>query len=153
MTVIRPLLVSDYEAVRRIDIATQPEYRGVAWDMYPSEQQARYLWCNPEDFAIQVETGFSFAYIQDGELVGFVTAFREPLPARGRLYTDGIAVAKEHRRSGVASALYRAMITAARAAGIAEIVTRISLDNEQSLRLHEAAGFKLTECVEATLEL
>ena len=85
--------------------------------------------------------------------MGFLIAFKEAVPARGRLYIDAIGAAAGYRRSGVATALYREMFDAAKAAGLVEIRTRITPDNDRSLALHESMGFTLRECVEATLEL
>ena len=88
----------------------------------------------------------------DAEVVGFLLAFREPL-AYGRLYVWQITVSPQHRRKGVAGALYKELIRKAKAAGITDIRAHIEANNQPSQLLHESVGFRLRQRVEATLEL
>jgi L-amino acid N-acyltransferase len=52
-----------------------------------------------------------------------------------------VYVAGECRRSGVGRTLLEALITAARERGHHALLSRISADNEPSIRLHEVLGF------------
>ena len=44
MITVRKFLAADLDAVQRIDVATQREYRGSHWDEYSREEQAKLLW-------------------------------------------------------------------------------------------------------------
>jgi L-amino acid N-acyltransferase YncA len=52
-----------------------------------------------------------------------------------------VYVARESRRNGVGRRLLQALITAARERGHHAVLSRISVDNEASIRLHAALGF------------
>ena len=150
---IRPLSPDDYEAVRDLDVATQREYRGEAWDALSPEQQRAVLWTSAEDLPLHIASGMSFVAEDQGAVVGFVVVFREPVAKDPQVYIDGIAVAQSHRRRGVAEALMQALVTKARAEGMQQIRSDISLDNEPSQKLHAKLGFALTQRIEARLNL
>ncbi|MEO1493510.1 MAG: GNAT family N-acetyltransferase [Pseudomonadota bacterium] len=59
------------------------------------------------------------------------------------LYVDRIAVSANHRRKGLAQALYAALFDAARADGHTHVVCEVNSDppNPQSDAFHEALGF------------
>ena len=60
------------------------------------------------------------------------------------LYVDRIAVSADHRRKGLAQALYGALFEAARADGHTRVVCEVNSDppNPQSDAFHDSLGFK-----------
>jgi predicted GNAT superfamily acetyltransferase len=60
------------------------------------------------------------------------------------VYVDRIAVSSDHRRKGIAQALYAGLFDAARADGHTRIVCEVNSDppNPQSDAFHEALGFR-----------
>ena len=153
MIVVRSLGDADYEAVHALNIAIEREYVGDAvWYARSAAEQDDSLVTNPEEFAACVETGFSLVAVEGDTVVGFLLAFREPLP-RTRLYVWQVSVAATHRRSGAALSMYQELIERAKAAGIADIRANIDLDNDASMRLHERAGFTPRQRMQATLRL
>lgn len=153
MIAVRSLAGADYEAVHALNIAIEREYVGdAAWNALSAAEQDDSLVTKPEEFAACVETGFSLVAAEGDTVVGFLLAFREPLP-RTRVYVWQVWVAASHRRSGVAAAMYAELIWRAKASGVAEIRANINLDNEASMRLHEHVGFTLKQRVQATLQL
>lgn len=61
------------------------------------------------------------------------------------VYVDRIAIAPEHRRKGLADALYAALFEAAREAGHGQIVCEVNSEppNPGSDRFHAALGFEI----------
>jgi L-amino acid N-acyltransferase YncA len=149
---IRPLSAGDLAAVTALDIATQREYHS-DWESLTPEEQRLQRWTSAEDFPLHLESGLSFVAEADGAVVGFVVVFHEPVMRDPQVYIDGIAVAASHRRRGVGEALMKALATKARAEGIQQIRSDISLDNDASQQLHAKLGFKLTQRIEARLDL
>lgn len=64
--------------------------------------------------------------------------------ARGDAFSYGIAVARDARRMGVASAALRELFAAMRAQGFTRAVVRVREDNAASLALHAKLGFRET---------
>ena len=62
-------------------------------------------------------------------------------------FVEGVFVAPQWRRKGVARALYAAIGDWARARGCHELASDALLDNEASQRAHAALGFRETERV------
>ena len=150
---VRGLTSADYDAVHALDIAIEREYAGVkAWDELKGAQQRDLLVTSPDELAICARAGFSLVAVADDRVIGFLLAFREPLPF-ARLYVWQVSVAAPYRRLGVAALMYTELVPRARAAGIQTIRANINLDNEASARLHERLGFTLTQRLQATLRL
>lgn len=62
-------------------------------------------------------------------------------------FLEGIYVAPEHRRRGVAGSLVRAVAEWARARGCAELASDAGINDEASHMAHKAFGFRETERV------
>ena len=62
-------------------------------------------------------------------------------------FLEGIYVAPQHRRSGIAGQLVAAVEDWARAQGCTEFASDAALDNLQSHRMHAALGFEETQRV------
>ena len=80
---------------------------------------------------------------QDGEVVGFAALS----PVSSRAVYCGVAdvmvyVARRARGHGVGRSLLEALVAEAEAAGIWTLQAGIFPENEPSLRLHEACGFR-----------
>jgi predicted GNAT superfamily acetyltransferase len=150
---VRFLASGDYEGVHALDLATQREYRGEAWDGLSEDEQKALLWTSAEDFPLHLASGMSFVAEEDGAIVGFLIVFVEPVMKDPQVYVEGIAVAATHRRRGIATALYAALREVAKARGVTKLLADISLDNEASQKLHAKQGFVLTQRIEARLDL
>ncbi|RKS06388.1 ribosomal protein S18 acetylase RimI-like enzyme [Nocardiopsis sp. Huas11] len=77
------------------------------------------------------------------ELAGFLVGFVSPSDPE-EAYVHFIAVAPEHRRSGLAGELYRRFADAARERGCAVVRAITSPANERSIAFHGAFGFTVT---------
>lgn len=64
-----------------------------------------------------------------------------PAPVRGTLYVDALAVAPDHRRAGVASALLADAEAQAARRGLAGVSLDTGLQNDGARALYEANGF------------
>jgi L-amino acid N-acyltransferase len=63
--------------------------------------------------------------------------------AYGKSVEVSVYVAEESRRAGIGRQILRALIDAGRGRGFHALLSRISADNEASVRLHENLGFFL----------
>jgi ribosomal-protein-alanine N-acetyltransferase len=73
----------------------------------------------------------------DRSVVGFLAA-----QARGdRFEVSGVAVRRDARRRGVASALLRATLAAGSARGLRLVLLHVSVKNDGAIALYEAEGF------------
>jgi phosphinothricin acetyltransferase len=80
---------------------------------------------------------------QDGEAAGY--AYGGQLRARAAYrwsVETTVYVGSEHRRRGVATSLYRALLAALKAQGFVSAYGGITLPNPASVGLHEALGFR-----------
>ena len=130
---VEPMAPADWPAVRRIyeeGIATgratleteAPEWE--AWDRVHRPE------CR-------------FVARRDHAVVGWVALNAASRRAVYRGVAEvSVYVAADARGSGVGRALFEALIPASESAGIWTIQAGVMADNEPSLRLHEAAGFR-----------
>ena len=86
---------------------------------------------------------------RSGEYVGLIMV-KTLEPGVGYVYY--IAVARAHRRLGVAGLLLRDALERFKAAGIAEVFASVEGDNVPSERLFSAEGFARTGLVEVSKE-
>ena len=150
MVTIRAFEASDYPDVLAIDEAEQRAYRGALWEAASEAERAAFLMTSEGHIAEYVGRGICLVADRDATVVGFLFAL--PLLPEV-LYVDALAVAPEARRAGVASNLYRALKEGARSQGVRRIHALITPDNDASIGLHQAAGFRLRDRKEAVLEL
>ncbi len=109
------------------------------YDYEPHTLEQRMAW-----FERKAEDGFPvFAYDVDGRVAGFASygSFRAWAAYR---YTieHSIYVHKDFRKQGVGLALLQRLIEDANERQFAVMVGGIDASNEQSIRLHEKAGFR-----------
>jgi ribosomal protein S18 acetylase RimI-like enzyme len=76
-------------------------------------------------------------------LAGFLVGFDSPSDPE-QAYVHFVAVGPEHRRSGLASELYRRFTDSARARGRTVVRAVTSPVNERSIAFHRAFGFTVT---------
>ncbi len=107
------------------------------------EEMTREVW-EGRDYIPQVfdrwvsDAGSTFQAAEiDGEVVG-VHRLRPYAP--GLMWYEGLRIASEHRRHGVARAMLASAIAEAREAGFTEM--RLGTANDAAVRLFEQAGFK-----------
>ena len=96
----------------------------------------------------QPYVGF-LAFTGEGEAVGMIDArernYAEGAPKLRAAYVEDLWVEPEYRRQGVARLLLEAVEDWARAEGFDWLGSDAQLDNDESHRWHEAAGFAETE--------
>jgi L-amino acid N-acyltransferase YncA len=79
----------------------------------------------------------------DGDVVGYACAGRHRERSAYRWSVDGsVYVAETHRGRGVGRLLLEHLIAELRDLGYASVFAGIALPNPQSIRLHEALGFR-----------
>ena len=83
------------------------------------------------------ENDLRFHFRMDGRHAGGITVHS----VRGDSFSYGIAVAKDMRRKGAASAALGLLFERMKARGYALAVVRIEAENEASLALHAKLGF------------
>ena len=79
---------------------------------------------------------------EDGTLVGRLSVGRDPHPASTHVADVGLMVALDARRQGVGTALLRAAVDWARAAGIRKLELHVFPWNEAAIALYDAFGFE-----------
>jgi phosphinothricin acetyltransferase len=131
---IRPLVEADWPDVRRIyvdGIATN----NATLDSHPPDSWAAWSAGKRPDCR--------FVAVRDGVVIGWVVL--SPWSARA-VYSgvawESVYVAETARGMGVGRALLEAVIEASEAAGVWTLIAGVQIENEPSLALHEAAGFR-----------
>ncbi|MFC3478510.1 GNAT family N-acetyltransferase [Halobacterium litoreum] len=85
----------------------------------------------------------AFVAERDDELVGYIAGVRSESPdiyARGaRTHVDGLYVVEEHRREGVASALFDRIADWARAEGCEFLGVSAHVDNDAAVEMYDDA--------------
>jgi len=79
---------------------------------------------------------------EDGTVVGRLSIGRDPHPASTHVADVGLMVAHDARRQGVGTALLRAAVDWARAAGIRKLELHVFPWNEAAIALYDAFGFE-----------
>ena len=83
-----------------------------------------------------------FVWESGGRLLGYCYAGRwKGRPAYRYSAETTIYVRKENTGQGIGSSLYRVLLDALREQGVHTAIGGIALPNEQSIRIHEKAGF------------
>jgi GNAT superfamily N-acetyltransferase len=135
----RPLQGRDYAAVRAIEDALQ-RHGGLA--AAPARWEAARV-ITPDSFRSYLQAGCSHVGEAGGTPVGFLLAqpiaYADERPLT--LWVEAIAVHPNHRRRGIAAALYRAFGAQARAAGVQAALARLPPGDAAARALHRRAGF------------
>lgn len=150
--IIRQMIANDYEQVHEVDILAQKQYLGEKFDRMSEEEQDSCLVSRKSEFQINIDTGYCFVAEDERKIVGFLLA-HETLPFRGTLYIRYIGLNPDVQGKGIGLLLYKKLIDKAKQTGIKKIRALINTDNPKSMKLHEKAGFKLSDRKEAVLEL
>ena len=79
---------------------------------------------------------------EDGTLVGRLSVCRDLHPASSHVADVGLMVALDARRQGVGTALLRAAVEWARAAGVRKLELHVFPWNEAAISLYDAFGFE-----------
>jgi GNAT superfamily N-acetyltransferase len=97
----------------------------------------------PPSFAAYLRDGGSFVALVDGAVVGYLLA--QPLAYDGdtplTLWIEAVVVHPAWRRRGIATTLYHALESWARAMGVAGALTRLPGDDPAAQALHRRVGF------------
>ncbi|NBF05376.1 GNAT family N-acetyltransferase [Pseudomonas sp. Fl5BN2] len=120
------------------------------------------LWpdCPPDEHRAEIQQmlaepqryGCWLAFAESGEVIGLAEAALRHDYVNGTdsspvVFLEGIYVAPEHRRRGVAQQLIEQVSQWGRQSGCVEIASDTGLDNLLSQNLHHALGFEETERV------
>ncbi len=149
--IIRRLLKKDYEGVRNVDVQTQKQYLGNKFDLMNEEEQERHLVSRKKEFNYNVDSEYSYVAIIDKTIVGFLFAY-ETLPYVGNIYIRYIGINPKYQGKSIGFYLYKELIHEAKKNNIKKITACINLDNPNSMKLHQKAGFLLKDRKEATLD-
>ena len=130
--VVRPMTLDDLPHVYRLGT-----------ECYDLEDKPYNYW-SVREVADHFEGSPDLCFVgdSDGAVVGFALAAPsyEILENTGHL--EWLAVAQEHRRSGLATQLIDAVVARLRAKGLRDIVADVSSANEASRALFSRAGFE-----------
>jgi len=126
MAAIRPLAAADFEAVRRLWTETEGLGKGPGDGL---EGMGRFLARNP---------GLSLVAEDGGTIVGVVLCGHDG--RRGFIYH--LAVAKEHRRRGLAADLVRRCLSRLKAEGLERCLIVVVDGNDSALRFWESVGWR-----------
>ena len=149
---IRPMIMSDYSQVRKVDILTQQQYLGNKFNEMKNEEQETHLVSKRSEFSINVDTGYCFVAKINGEIIGFILA-HETLPFHGVLFIHYIGINPAYQDKGIGLLLFKRIIEKAKENNISVIRSLINTDNPPSIKLHKKAGFKISLRKQAILEL
>ncbi|MCZ7664661.1 MAG: AAC(3)-I family aminoglycoside N-acetyltransferase [Thermoleophilia bacterium] len=91
---------------------------------------------------LRSETFLALAALQEGEVVGGLAAYelRKFEQERSEIYIYDLAVAREHRRRGIATALISELARIARARGAWVIFVQADLGDEAAIALYTKLG-------------
>ena len=146
---IRQLKEGDFAGVKNIDVLTQKDYLGLAWEKMSKTDQENTLITKKSEFKQNCQTGFSFVAEMDNKIVGFIFG-QETLPFPDKIYVRHIAIHPDYQAKGIGKKLYEALINKAKKTGKKEIIATINPDNPPSIKLHEQLGFKVKDWKLAT---
>jgi L-amino acid N-acyltransferase YncA len=136
--IIRPATTSDLPAILAIYNEAVLTTTATA-DYEPSTLEARTVW-----YTERIQKGLPVFVAEEGEeILGWSSL--SPYHSRiGYRFTAEVSiyVAAEHRGKGVGKLLLPPLIEAGRAHGLHVLIASIDSDNEVSIRLHAAHGFK-----------
>lgn len=150
--IIRQLTKQDYTGVRKVDILTQKQYQGSKWDSLSKIEKEKCLVSRKSEFDINVNSDYCFVALVDNRIIGFILSY-ETKPFLGDIYIRYIGINPKYQGQGIGLLLYKELIKKARKNNLKVIKSLINLDNPNSMRLHEKAGFTLRDSKEAVLDL
>jgi aminoglycoside 6'-N-acetyltransferase I len=135
--------------VRRAALADHPIWAAMLAGLHPDlvcsewEAELATLMALPDPYV-----GF-LAFTDDGNPIGMIDArvrnYAEGAPDLTAPYVEDLWVDPEHRRSGVAARLLKAVEDWGRSEGFTWLGSDARLDNQQSHDWHRASGFEETE--------
>lgn len=149
---VRPIIISDYSQIHKVDILTQQQYLGNKFNEMKTEEQEAHLVSRRSEFTINVDTGYCFVAENNGDIIGFILAY-ETLPFHGTLSIHYIGINPTHQGKGIGLLLFKRIIEKAKENNIGVIQSLINTDNPPSVKLHKKAGFKISLRKQAILKL
>jgi RimJ/RimL family protein N-acetyltransferase len=139
---IRPGEPSDADQLTRLADAVSAEPEGwlisIAGEWRSAGDERRYL----KALRRYPHAAVFVAETDDGKVVGRLSVGRDPHPASTHVADVGLMVASDARRQGVGSALLRAAVDWARAAGVRKLELHVFPWNEAAIKLYESFGFE-----------
>lgn len=146
---IRQLKEDDFAGVQNIDVLTQKDYLGQAWEKMSKTEQENTLITKKSEFKKNCQTGFSFVAEINNQIVGFIFS-QETSPFTDKIYVRHIAIHPDYQAKGIGKKLYKSLMGKAKKTGKKEIIATINPDNPPSIKLHEQLGFKVKDWKLAT---
>ena len=135
--VVRAAKREDLREVIRLNRENLPEN-------YSEDFFEEVLETNPESFLVAEEESRPdrlVGYIMCRVEIGFPLLGRGPIVKRGHVIS--IAVAPEHRRKGVGTALMIGGMNALRSRGCSEVYLEVRVGNEPAISLYRKLGFRV----------
>ncbi|MFL5736409.1 MAG: GNAT family N-acetyltransferase [Actinomycetota bacterium] len=87
------------------------------------------------------DTGAEIVAVSGEQVVGHLSIRREDSPTTAHVATLGIAVAADHRRQGIGSALIAECLRWARGVGVHKVMLSVFPHNAQAIGLYRKFGF------------
>lgn len=150
--IIRKLTKKDYSEVRGVDILTQKQYLKTKWNKLSSKEKEEHLVSRKNEFGINVNSEYCFVASLNNRIVGFILAHKTH-PFLKDIYITYIGINPKYQGHGIGLLLYKELIIQAKNNNVTRIIALINLDNPNSIKLHEKAGFVLKDRIEAILNL
>ena len=135
---------TDYSGVMDVDILTQKQYLGEKWNNLTKQERKECLVARKPYYNEYLREAYSFVAKLDNQIIGFLLA-KKVGPYTNKLYIEYVAINPQYQGMGMGLTLYESLIKKARETGISVIETVINIDNPNSIKLHEKAGFTLQD--------
>jgi RimJ/RimL family protein N-acetyltransferase len=142
---IRRTEVDDWRTLREVRLAALAESPDAFGSMFEGERDADEAqwrgWITGEGWGGDVAT---FVADDEGRFVGMATGF-DPEDEPGVVHLFGMWVRPERRRQGIGRELVSAVVGwAGRRPGVEHVVLRVTISNDEAVRLYASCGFVRT---------
>lgn len=156
--IIRQMQKKDYESIKRLFDEAYDEYLEFLHvnipQRYTRERRERKAVAQ-ESFDFFLKTESSFVVEKKREVIGYVISqtISDLHGINNVLMVEYIVVRADHRRQGVATALFQKLIDFAERHHMEQIYETINPDNEASIKLAQKVGFNVEDWKVAVLNL
>lgn len=135
--------------IRKMIARDRHEWASMRCRLWDNESEAEHM----REMAQLIETGKLTGYgaFQNGQAIGFaevsIRDYANGCTQRPAPFLEGIWIASEHRRRGVARMLLDVIAEDLRADGFSELCSDVDIENQPSRSAHAVWGFQEVETV------